>query len=96
MNFSEMNRIDRKLFLRIAHLLAFMNENPPTLLAPPAIIESKTIWTCYHKNIKRKGGRPPVDYRAIEIKVDLEEAYNQGDPEQARPLFFQLRRLVNF
>ena len=46
------------------------------------------------KAIKRKGGKPPVDYYYVEEFVDLQLMLERGEWEEAIPLYYKLKRLV--
>lgn len=55
----------------------------------------KTQYTHSHKQIKRKGGRPPIDYSAVEHFVDLQLHLSRGEYNQALPLYYYIRRLTS-
>lgn len=55
----------------------------------------KIEYTEKHKSQKVKGGRPPIDYSAVEDFVDLQRAIAAGDVDAAAPIYFRLRRLLN-
>lgn len=42
-----------------------------------------------------KGGKPPVDYSAVEILVDLRSALHDGDFRSAYSMYITLKRLTN-
>jgi len=46
------------------------------------------------KNMKHKGGNPPIDFFYVEEFVDLQIYVEEGDFENAIPIFFKLRRLI--
>lgn len=58
--------------------------------------------TQYKKSLpharKRKGGAPPVDYVAVELKVDLERELSKEPPEisAVAKFYYPLARLVGF
>lgn len=43
-----------------------------------------------------KGGKPPVDYQAVEVLVDFQAALREGQYEAAIGPYYQLIRLTNF
>lgn len=47
-----------------------------------------------HKQYKRKGGKPPIDFQAVECWIDLQIAMDARDYKAALPLYFFLRRLI--
>jgi hypothetical protein len=55
----------------------------------------KVQYTCMHKSMKVKGGRPPMDYTAIEMLVDFRHALRSGFYEDAIPLYYSLRKLLH-
>jgi hypothetical protein len=74
-------------------LVILLDEEAPYPLSHKG---EKTEYTAsLSRAMKRKGGNPPVDYRVIEIKVDLERAIEKEDQEGAVPLYFQLLHLLN-
>jgi hypothetical protein len=42
-----------------------------------------------------KGGRPPIDYTAVEMLVDLRQAVKQGVWKEAYTMWIYLRRITN-
>lgn len=47
------------------------------------------------RHIKSKGGKPPIDFTAVELRVDLEIAYKAGDMPNMRLNYYKLRRLIS-
>ncbi len=45
---------------------------------------------------KHHGGNPPRDYTAVEILVDLQAAVQKDNFEEAIPLYYRLRRMLNW
>lgn len=59
--------------------------------------EEPTQYTEKHKSLKRKAsGKQPADYNAVELLVDFRAAMNAGNYEEAVPLYFHLRRMLNW
>ena len=54
----------------------------------------KTEYKKKGKNMKRKGGKPPIDFRLVEDFVDFQIALDNEEYDQAVPLFFKLKRIV--
>ncbi len=44
---------------------------------------------------QKKPGRPPKDYTAIEFKVDLERALEEGDFDSAIRDYYKLKGMLN-
>ena len=60
-------------------------------ISPP---RERTQYKYSGKNIKKKGGNPPIDYHYVEEFVDLQIYVEQGDFEKALPIYYKLRRLI--
>ncbi len=58
--------------------------------------EDKIQYTHRHKSLKKKHFSPPIDYVAIDMKLDLERAISEKDISELRPLYYRLSRLINF
>jgi hypothetical protein len=65
-------------------------------LLSPKGPDDKTQWKSKHKNLKKKGGRPPVDYSAIEMLSDLETALAERNVRQALVLYGLLNRILPY
>lgn len=55
----------------------------------------KVQYTHSHKSMKFKGGKPPADYSAVEMLIDLRIEYNRQNIDDAIPLYYALRRMLN-
>lgn len=49
-----------------------------------------------HKSIKRHGGKPPADYTAVELLIDFKIAMKAKSYEEAIPVYYQLKRMLNW
>lgn len=49
-----------------------------------------------HKSMKKKGGSPPKDYTAVEMLIDFKAAMKAAQYDEARPLYFGLRRMLGW
>lgn len=59
-------------------------------------ISEKIQFKHVHKSMKKKGGSPPKDYTAVEIKCDLEIALKTNNYEEALPLYYTLKRMLGY
>lgn len=57
--------------------------------------DDRTRYKHKHKQYKRRGGSPPVDYLIVELKVDLEIAIREEDDAEVLSLYFQINRMLN-
>jgi hypothetical protein len=57
-------------------------------------VEDRVQYRHSHKGIKRKGGKPPKDYLAVEVLTDLRQHFQRGELDEALPLYYQLKRLM--
>lgn len=56
-------------------------------------LPDKTQCTHRRPSLKKKGGRPPVDYAAVEEISDLRDAWSSGNVKEAIVLYAKLSRI---
>jgi len=56
----------------------------------------KTEYTHLHRNIKKKGGKPPADYTAVEMMIDFKLEMGRHNYDDAIPLYYSLKRMLNW
>ena len=49
-----------------------------------------------HKSMKYKGGNPPRDYSAVEMLIDFRRYMSLANYQEAIPLYYSLRRMLNW
>ena len=79
---------------RIDALLKFIHEETPHALLA---VQEKPQYTHLHRQMKRKGGNPPRDYRVAEMVCDLERMLKNPSPMQTGSiisLYYQITRLL--
>lgn len=60
----------------------------------PRALSDKVQYEHKHKNRKRKGGHPPIDFNVAESIADLRIAYNSGDWKRFVTLYAILSRML--
>lgn len=83
------------VIIRVRSYLALVETMDVSQLIPRGP-DAKTHFEHRHKNLKKKGGRPPVDYSVVEQITDLRIAYNNGNWKQALVLYIVLSRVLPF
>lgn len=56
----------------------------------------RTEYKHQHKSMKRKGGKPPADYTAVEMLIDLQIELKRNNFDDAIPLYYALKRMLNY
>lgn len=84
------HRSRKPIIVQVQELKDLITEEHPFPLAP----REKTQYTELHKSLKHKGGKPPTDYRLVEVMVDLDLALTEGDHITATILLSQARKLI--
>jgi hypothetical protein len=94
-----MHTDDKKLYRRANALLRRIDKDQLIGQIQHRRLEEKTQYKhSLTKTHKRKGGNPPVDYIAVELKVELTRALAKREPEPdlVAMYFYPLARLVGF
>lgn len=86
---------DAKLYRRANALIALLVHEPLCNLKASGI-DDRVQYKKKHQSRKRKGGSPPIDYFAVELKVDLESALRRNQTEEVRRAYYPLARLMAF
>lgn len=83
------------LLRKAQEMISYLNQNPDSLAGLKLIsAEDKVQYTHTHNSIKRKGGSSPVDYQAVEIKVDLEQSLRRNDLKGIAASYYKLARII--
>ncbi len=90
---------DVGLYRRATQLITFLDCNPDTLVhLSPATRES----TEFKKRGRgkapkaKRGGKPPIEFGAVETKIDLEAALRCFNTRAVRSNYFRLARMVGW
>lgn len=84
----------KSLKSKVRKLLQHAEEEGISCLSPA--LSEPTIYTHPSQGRKVKGGSPPIEFSAVETKVDLERALEQEDWPAVATQYYRLRRLLNF
>lgn len=91
-----MSRKSQKRKSRLESMWKFYREVSAKDCAGLRPLSEKVQYVHEHKSMKLKGGRPPRDYDAVELLVDFKKAMDNDNLDEAIPLYYILKRWLNW
>ena len=90
---------DSRMIGRAHYLLRLIKRENLLAGLSPLSPEDKTQYKKALRRVRKlKGGKPPIDYTAVEIKIELEKALDDQpvNPALVAKYFYPLSRIIGF